>query len=153
MLTAGIPTRATMAGIGLFLVLSVANIFNLSKATLVKFGALDWIADAVADAMTTALGKHGVTVSADSGDAEAPMDVEPELDAEPAPEAPEDAMVAEETTTETTETEEETLEEETPKDDALTQLEAVANELEKKEEVVQEVARRVVKRLLNTIQK
>ena len=110
-------------------------------------------ADAVADAMTTALGKHGVTVSADSGDAEAPMDVEPELDAEPAPEAPEDAMVAEETTTETTETEEETLEEETPKDDALTQLEAVANELEKKEEVVQEVARRVVKRLLNTIQK
>ena len=120
------------------------------------------VADAVADAMTTALGKHGVTVSADSGDAEAPMDVEPELDAEPAPEAPEDAMAAEEpaleegaeeTTTETTETEEETLEEETPKDDALTQLEAVANELEKKEEVVQEVARRVVERLLNTIQK
>ena len=31
--------------------LSVTNIFNLSKATLVKFGALDWIADAVADAI------------------------------------------------------------------------------------------------------
>ena len=31
--------------------LSVTNIFNLSKATLVKFGALDWVADAVADAI------------------------------------------------------------------------------------------------------
>ena len=31
--------------------LSVANIFSLSKASLVKFGAIDWIADAVADAI------------------------------------------------------------------------------------------------------
>ena len=29
--------------------ISVVNIFSLSKAALLKFGALDWIADAVAD--------------------------------------------------------------------------------------------------------
>ena len=31
--------------------ISVVNIFSLSKAALLKFGALDWIADAVADAI------------------------------------------------------------------------------------------------------
>ncbi len=31
--------------------ISVANIFRHSKATLVKFGAIDWIADAVAEAI------------------------------------------------------------------------------------------------------
>ena len=31
--------------------ISVANIFRHSKATLLKFGAIDWIADAVAEAI------------------------------------------------------------------------------------------------------
>ena len=43
--------------------LSVTNIFNLSKATLVKFGALDWIADAVADAIANSESVGNRTVS------------------------------------------------------------------------------------------
>ena len=87
---------------------------------------------------------------------EVPMDdmaaEEPPMDAEPAPEMDAEEPALEETAN-TTEAEEETLEENTPEDDALTQLETVTNDLEEKEEVVQEVARRVVKRLLDTIQK
>jgi len=116
------------------------------------------VASAVADAMTQALSKHGVTVDAGEGGEEmAPVEepapeMEPPMDAEPAPEMDAEEPALEETAN-TTEAEEETLEENTPEDDALTQLETVTNDLEEKEEVVQEVARRVVKRLLDTIQK
>ena len=43
--------------------ISVVNIFSLSKAALLKFGALDWIADAVADAIAKSESVGNRTVS------------------------------------------------------------------------------------------
>ena len=84
------------------------------------------VADAVADALTDALAAHGVEVTA--GEAAPEMDAEPEMEMgdEPAPE-----MDAE------------------PEMDDLDDLEEAGIELVNDEHLVQEVARRVAKRLLD----
>ena len=103
------------------------------------------VAEAVADAMTSALGKHGVTVDAGAGEEAAPAAEEdpmadmgePEADLAPEEEPPvEDELPLEETTDETT------------TEDDLTKLESSNVDLVDDEKVVQEVARRVAARLL-----
>jgi hypothetical protein len=102
------------------------------------------VANAVADALTAALAPHGVTVDAGAAGEEAAPEAaldaapEPDLGPEPDMEGGEEEMALESDAAATDD------------DEALTRLESADVEIVDDEKVVQEVARRVAKRLLKT---